>query len=111
VSHQRTLFYRACPGVILDRPMDDALHALGPNPSASQIQAACLPYVPDGNAPPGGLPQLPPALPPQPDVTVPSSGGSTVLVFARGVLRFADSNPDPVDRWSIDADQTGWLHG
>jgi hypothetical protein len=118
-------FYAACPGIVLTRDIDAALADLGAGSDRAQIQAAVLPLVPEGNPPqytrgappsnplvmPNATPVLGPALPPQPVVAIPISGGAnpalgSVLTFAQGMKRFADSNPDPLDGWSIE-----WVEG
>lgn len=119
-------FYAACPGVVPTAEIDAAIRALGDNPSAADLLAAVLPLIPEGNpfvytlgAPPeigvlrpGATPVYTAALPPQPIVAVPVSGGSnprlgTVLTFAKGLPRFADSNPEPLDDWSIERELGG----
>lgn len=114
-------FYAACPGVVLTRDIEAAIAALPATSSAAAIMAAVVPLMPEGDPPqytkgappampavmPGASPIFAAALPPQPIVAVPVSGGSnprlgTVLTFAKGLPRFADSNPDPLDDWSIE---------
>lgn len=117
-------FYRACPGVVATRDIEAALAALSASASDAAIEAAVLPLIPEGNPPqytrgappamplvmPGASPLFAAALPPQPTLAVPVSGGAnprlgTVLTFAKGLPRFADSNPDPLDNWSVEQDE------
>lgn len=119
----RTGFYAACPGVVMTRDIEAALAALPATSSASAIQAAVLPLLPEGSAfqytpgappaigaaMPGATPVVAAALPPQPNVLLPVDGGTvaswgTVATFAAGMKRFSDSNPDPHDGWSIEWD-------
>lgn len=65
-------FDQACPGVVLTREIDAAIHALPGQPDAATIRAAVLPLI----------------------------GGSLPL-YPSGLKRFADSNPAS-DGWSID---------
>ena len=112
-------FYAACPGVVLCREMDAALAALPEDATGAAIRAAILPLMPEGNPPqyakgaptapptimPGASPLVPAALPPQPNVANPIDGQSylgTVDTFAKKLPLFADSNPDPLDGWSVD---------
>jgi hypothetical protein len=126
-------FYAACPGIVLTRDIDSALHAAAGAGSltGAQILTIVLPLVPEGNPPqytrgsPPAVPVLMPnatpifaaALPPQPNVAIPIDGGSnpgtgTVLTFAKGLKRFADSNPEALDGWSIEREQAdGALSG
>lgn len=118
-------FYAACPGVVRTRDIDAALGGLPAGSSAAAILAVVLPLIPEGNPPqytrgappamplvmPGASPVFPAALPPQPIVAVPVSGGAnprlgTVLTFAKGLKRFQDSNRDPLDGWSIEWDES-----
>lgn len=95
-------FYTACPGIVLTREIDDALSAAyqagGYRPMTdAAIRAIVLPLA-------GG------ALPPQPTVLLPIDGDlahGTVATFAKGLKRFADSNPCPRDGWSIERNQPG----
>ena len=125
-------FARCCPGVIMDRDIESALllayQAGGCMPlDCSQILAIVLPLMPEGNPPqyvngcppnfpldqPGATPLFPPALPPQPDFTAQAVGdaylSATVPVFQKGLPRFEDSNPEPLDGWAID--NPGWYSG
>ena len=95
--------------------------------TCAQILAIILPLMPEGNPPqyvngpatgfpinqPGASPLFPPALPPQPIVAVAAIGDAylspTVPVFAKGLPRFEDSNPEPFDGWAID--NPGWYSG
>ena len=123
-------FYAACPGVVATRDIEAALAGLAAGSDAAAIQAAILPLIPEGNPPqytrgappamplvmPGASPVFGAVLPPQPDVAVPVSGGAnprlgTVFTFARGLPRFADSNPDPRDNWSIEQNEDGATMG
>lgn len=121
-------FYAACPGVELTRDMQTAIAALPAGSSAAAIEAVVLPLIPQGNpfeyvnGPPGSTlmpgasPVLSAALPPQPTIAVPVDGGAnpalgTVLTFAKGLPRFQDSNPDPLDGWSIERDEDGYPAG
>jgi hypothetical protein len=93
-------FYAACPGVVLVRDMDAALAALPADASVAAIRAAILPLMPEGN-PLEYMPGAPPAI------GTPMPGGSPVLqtalpAYPAGLPRFQDSNPDPLDGWSID---------
>lgn len=95
-------FYAACHGVLASPDIDAALHALGASPTAGQIRAAVLPLIPEGN-PPQYTRGAPPAMP----LVMP--GATPVLaaalpVYPAGLKRFADSNPDPRDGWSIEMD-------
>lgn len=118
-------FYQACPGVVLTREIEAVLAGLAPGSSAAAIAAAVTPLMPDGNVPqytrtapvepPAPMPNSSPvytaALPAQPNVLIPVDGGDLVpgsnwgnaATFAQGLRRFADSNPDPLDNWSIEA--------
>ena len=120
----RTPFALYAPGVVWTRDIEAALVAAyadgGYAPlNQSQVLTAVLPLIPEGNPPqytpgpppanpaiqPGATPLLTAALPAQPDVLVAIDGRSdagTVATFAKGLPRFADSNPDPLDGWAID---------
>lgn len=74
-------FDKACPGVVLTRDIDAAIHALGAQPSQSAILAAVLPLI-----------------------------GGSLPVFPSGLKRFADSNPAS-DGWSIDREAADFSPG
>jgi hypothetical protein len=123
-----TVLAHCCPGTILSKEMETSLMAAlsaanydahGTADVCPAVLAAVLPHMPDGTAPqytlgappvpplamPGAVPVVTAALPPQPVAeagigAVPVAG--TVGVFPWGLPRFQDSNPTPLDNWSID---------
>ena len=124
--------YLACPGIVITRDMISAVllafQAADYQPlTSAAVSALVLPLVPEGDPPqyvngpppafpldqPGATPLFPPALPPQPIATAPALGAvdlaTTVPVFAKGLPRFQDSNPEPLYGWSID--NPGWYSG
>jgi hypothetical protein len=98
-----------CPGVVPVRAMTAALAAAyppsGAAPNAAQVQAVVLPLMPDGNPPQytAGAPADPP---------LPMPGATPVFAAAlppypTGLPLFQDSNPDPIDGWSIELGEDG----
>ena len=93
--------FEALPGVVITRNMETAVvqafDAGGQQPmTVAAIQALALPFMPiDGNPPPLSGPGATPSFTP------------TLPVFPTLLPRFADSNPDPMDDWSIDVEGEG----
>ena len=103
-----TVLAHCCPGTILSKEMETSLMAAlsaanydahGTADVCPAVLAAVLPHMPDGTAPQYtlGAPPVPPLAMPG---AVPVAG--TVGVFPWGLPRFQDSNPTPLDNWSID---------
>lgn len=71
-------FYAACPGVPYSRDIDTALALLAQPATGPQILAAVLPLI-----------------------------GGALPLYPVSLKRFADSNPTPLDGWSIERSTEG----